>query len=146
MTKERTIQSVLAANGHRLTASRRSVVEAALQSDDLFSVADVQRLVPRIGRATVFRTVRLLVDLDLVCRVRLEDGSLRYRLRAAADHHHHLVCTGCGSVEDFSDCGVDAVSKALAGRTNYEIQAHRLELYGLCPACRLAAGGRRGAR
>jgi Fur family ferric uptake transcriptional regulator len=146
MTKERTIQSVLAANGHRLTASRRAVVEAALQSDDLFSVADVQRLVPRIGRATVFRTVRLLVDLDLVCRVRLEDGSLRYRLRAAADHHHHLVCTGCGSVEDFSDCGVDAVSKALAGRTNYEIQAHRLELYGLCPACRLAAGGRRGAR
>lgn len=82
--------------------------------------------------------MKLLVDLDLVCRVRLEDGSPRYRLRAAAHHHHHLVCTGCGSVEDFSDCGVDAVSKTLAGRTKYEIQGHRLELYGLCPACRVS--------
>ena len=56
MPKANTISSLLAAKGHRLTPSRRAVVEAALRSDDLFSVADVQRLVPRIGRATVFRT------------------------------------------------------------------------------------------
>jgi Fur family transcriptional regulator, ferric uptake regulator len=133
------INELLVANGHRLTRGRRAVVEAALAGDDLFTIADVQRRVPRIGRATVFRTIKLLVDLDLLCRVRLEDGSLRYRLRQAADHHHHLVCTGCGSVEDFPECDLDAVSETLAGRTKYEIQGHRLELYGLCPACQVGS-------
>ncbi|HUS82169.1 MAG TPA: Fur family transcriptional regulator, partial [Dehalococcoidia bacterium] len=123
MSNERAIESVLAANGHRLTPSRRTVVAAVLAGDDLFSVADLRQRIPRVGRATVFRAVKLLVDCELVCRVRLEDGSLRYRLRAAADHHHHLVCTGCGSVEDFSECDLDAMSKTLAGRTHYEIQA-----------------------
>jgi len=138
MFSARTIRSLLATKGYRLTAGRRAVVQAMLGGDDLFSVADIQRLVPRLGRATVFRTMKLLVDLDLVCRVRLEDGSLRYRLRVAPQHHHHLVCTGCGSVEDFSDCDVDAMSESVAGRTKYEIQGHRLEMYGLCPACRLS--------
>ena len=135
MSKKR-INELLAANGHRLTRSRRAVVEAALSGDDLFTIADVQRRVPRIGRATVFRTIKLLVDLDLLCRVRLEDGSLRYRVRVATEqHHHHLVCSGCGSVEDFSDCDLDAMSQSVASRTNYDIQGHRLELYGLCPTC-----------
>ncbi len=136
-----TIGSLLTAKGHRLTRSRRAVVEAALACNDLFSVADVQQLVPRIGRATVFRTMKLLVDLDLVCRVRLEDGTLRYRLSDAA-HHHHLVCSGCGSVEDFSDCDLDAMSESVASRTKYDIQGHWLELYGLCPACRVSVASR----
>jgi Fur family ferric uptake transcriptional regulator len=109
-----------------------------LTGDDQFSVADVQRQVPGVGRATVFRTMKLLVDLDLVCRVPLEDGSLRYRLSQPA-HHHHLVCTGCGSVEDFAGCDLDSMAEDLASRTAYEIQGHRLELYGLCPACRVPA-------
>lgn len=144
MSSTQTIRSLLAANGYRLTTGRRAVVDAILAGNDLFSIADMQRLVPGIGRATVFRTMKLLVDLDLVCRVRLEDGSPRYRLRIAPQqHHHHLVCTNCGNVEDFSDCRVDTVSKTLARRTNYDIQGHRLELYGLCPACRLSGDQRR---
>ena len=145
MPKANTIGSLLAAKGHRLTPSRHAVVEAALRRDDLFSVADVQRLVPRIGRATVFRTVKLLVDLDLLCRIRLEDGTLRYRLRVAPEqHHHHLVCTGCGNVEDVPECDLDAVSEVLAGRTKYEIQGHRLEMFGLCPECRVPSANVRG--
>jgi len=141
------IVDLLNEKGYRLTTGRRAVVEAVLAGEDLFSVADVHRHVSRIGRATVFRTMKLLVDLDLVCRVQLEDGSLRYRLRVALeDHHHHLVCTGCGSVEDFSDCDVGVMSETVADRTKYEIQGHRLELYGLCPACRVAGAGRRGRR
>ncbi len=137
-TKEATVADLLKTRGLRLTPSRRTIVEKALAGDEPFSVADMQRLLPGIGRATVFRTIRLLVDLDLLCRVLLEDGTPRYRASRAA-HHHHLVCTGCGSVEDFAECDLSAVSATLAGRTNYEIQGHRLELFGLCPTCRVAA-------
>lgn len=126
-------------SGHRLTQSRRAVVQAVLAGDDHFSIADVQQRARGVGRATVFRTMKLLVDLDLVCRVPLEDGSPCYRV-SRPSHHHHLVCTGCGNVEDFADCDLDAMAEEIAGRTAYEIQGHRLEMYGLCPACRAHAG------
>ena len=134
------ITSLLSAEGYRLTPGRRRVIETILAVHGLFSIVDIVRLAPGIGRATVFRAVRLLVELRLVCRVRLEDGNVRYRL-SASDHHHHLVCTGCGSVEDFPDCDLDGLSKSVAVRTKYQIQGHRLELYGLCPACISARPG-----
>jgi Fur family ferric uptake transcriptional regulator len=137
-TRQATVEELLNARGLRLTASRRAVVDEALAGDEPFSVAEMQRRLPQLGRATIFRAIRLLVELGLLCRVLLEDGTPRYRASAAA-HHHHLVCTGCGSVEDFADCDLDAVSVALAGRTNYDIQGHRLELFGLCPTCQEAA-------
>jgi Fur family ferric uptake transcriptional regulator len=71
--------------------------------------------------------------------VLLEDGSLRYRLSRRPAHHHHLVCTVCGDVEDFADCDLAALSKELTRRTAYEIRGHWLEMYGLCPSCRPAA-------
>ncbi len=125
--------------GYRLTASRRAVAEAVATSEGHVSVDDIRQRVPSVGRATVFRTMKLLVDLDLVCRVLLEDGSLRYRLSRSPTHHHHLVCTACGSVEDFPECGLGTLAKDLARRTRYQIQGHWLELYGLCPDCRAPA-------
>ena len=139
-TNTKSISSLLSENGHRVTPERRRVVEAVLAADGLFSIGDIVKLAQGIGRATVFRAMKLLVDLDLVCRVNLEDGSPRYRLRMAPKHHHHLVCTSCGSVEDFPDCNLSAVSASVAGRTNYQIHGHRLELYGLCPVCRVSSG------
>jgi len=132
----------LRAGGHRVTASRRAALEAIAASDDHFSVADVQQRAPTIGRATLFRTIKLLVELDLLCRVLLEDGSLRYRLSRRPTHHHHLVCTACGDVEDFADCDLAALSKELTRRTAYEIRGHWLEMYGLCPACRAPAAAK----
>jgi Fur family ferric uptake transcriptional regulator len=141
MSKATRIAERLRLKGHRLTESRRAVVQALLAGDDPFSVADVRRRLPGVGRATVFRTLKLLVELDLVCRVPLEDGSPRYRI-SPPSHHHHLVCTGCGSVEDFAGCDLEAMAEELADRTAYEIQGHRLEVYGLCPACRAPTAAR----
>jgi len=88
-----------------------------------------------VGRATVFRTLKLLVDEGVVCRVLLDDSKLHYRLSRAA-HHHHLVCTQCGAIEDFTTCDVAEVIGDLSRRTGYEIDSHWLELYGRCSSCR----------
>ena len=94
--------------GHRITGSRRRVLDALLDTPAHFTVDDVLRLTPGVGRATVFRTMKLLLDLNVVCRVLMEDGSLHYRL-SARGHHHHLVCRSCGRVEDFSTCDVSSL-------------------------------------
>ncbi len=127
----------LSMRGHRVTGTRRRVLDALVSMPAHFTVEDVLRHLPDVGRATVFRTMKLLQDLNVVCRVLMENGSLHYRL-SARGHHHHLVCRSCGRVEDFSTCDVSAVIDQLAQATEYQIEGHWLEVYGRCSACRAA--------
>jgi Fur family ferric uptake transcriptional regulator len=122
--------------GHRITGSRRRVIDAILAQPAHFTVDDVLHGSRNVGRATVFRTMKLLTDLNLLCRVLLDDGQLHYRL-SSRGHHHHLVCRDCGRVEDFSNCDVDGLVRELAKSTEYDIEGHWLEVYGRCQACRL---------
>jgi Fur family ferric uptake transcriptional regulator len=126
----------LEVRGHRLTGSRRRVMDAVVAAPAHFTVDDVLRLAPVVGRATVFRTMKLLLDLNVVCRVRMEDGSLHYRL-STRGHHHHLVCRSCGRVEDFSICDVSSLVDQLGRSTEYQIEGHWLEVYGRCASCRI---------
>lgn len=120
--------------GHRVTSSRRAVLQAITASPALFTVEDICAAAPAVGRATVFRTIKLLQELDLVCRVPLEDGSVRYQF-SGADHHHHLVCSECGSVSEFSDLQLDARIQDDARREGFRLDGHSLELYGRCREC-----------
>jgi Fur family ferric uptake transcriptional regulator len=122
--------------GHRVTTARRRVIEAALAQPAHFTAEDVVRKTRRVGRATVFRTIRLLVDLNILCRVMLDGGSLHYRV-STRGHHHHLVCTDCGRVEDFTKCDVGPLVRELARAMKYQIDTHWLEVYGRCHACAL---------
>ena len=125
----------LVLRGHRITASRRRVLMALLAAPTHFTVDDVLQEAPEVGRATVFRTMKLLQDLNVVCRVLMEDGSLHYRL-SASGHHHHLVCRSCGRVADFSNCDVSSLVEQLVQSTDYQIDGHWLEVYGRCRSCR----------
>lgn len=125
----------LEALDHRITPSRVAVIAAVLAQSGHFSVEDITRQARAVGRATVFRSMRLLTELDVVCRVLLDDGSLRYRV-SRRGHHHHLVCVSCGSVQDLDECAVGDLVRELAAATHYEIEGHWLEFYGRCASCR----------
>ena len=126
----------LEARGYRVTPPRRSVLAGILQQQGHFTVDDLLHRCRGAGRATVFRTIRLLTELGAVCRMLLDDGSLHYRLSHPPQHHHHLVCTGCGKVQDLDDCAVSDLVRELSGSSGYEIEGHWLEFYGHCAACR----------
>jgi len=126
----------LEARGYRVTPPRRAVLAAILQQQGHFSVDVLLHRCRGAGRATVFRTIQLLTELGAVCRVLLDDGSLHYRLSQRTQHHHHLVCTGCGRVQDLDDCSVSDLVRELAGSSGYEIEGHWLEFYGHCATCR----------
>ena len=126
--------------GFRSTAPRRAVLHAIQDSPGPFTVEDLLSGTPSVGRATVFRTIKLLQELDLVCRVPLEDGSIRYQL-SEGTHHHHLVCRACGRFTEFSDPEIDARIDEQAAANGFHLQGHSLELYGLCADCS-ASGAR----
>ena len=125
--------------GFRVTEPRRTVAELIADREGHFTAADLvddarQRRLG-VGRATIFRALELFTEMGLVERLDLPDGEHAY-VPCEPIHHHHVVCSACGQGVEVEDCGMAAVAGEVARRTGFDIQAHRLELYGLCPACR----------
>lgn len=135
MDSPQALERRLAGAGHRVTAPRRALIGAMRALGDHFTAEELQQAAPGVGRATVFRTLRLLQDAGAVCQVVLGDGAPAYRLTSGG-HHHHLLCSRCGATDDFASCDIQGLLAELGRRTGYEIQTHRLEVYGLCARCR----------
>jgi len=132
-----TLQRRLAGAGLRVTAPRRRLLETMRGLGDQFSADDLLAETPDVGRATVFRTLRLFQELGVVCQVVLDDGGVAYSL-SSDGHHHHLVCSNCGAVRNFASADIEEQLRELARRTGYDVATHRLELYGRCAVCREA--------
>ena len=138
------IAGILRKHGYRLTPQRHAVLKViAASTDHLTPEAIHEKAVlknPDIGLVTVYRTLDLLGRLGLVCRVHTAGGCRSYMMRRPTEHHHHLVCSGCGLVVDFTDCALDDLEKRLSRETRFDINGHLLEFFGLCPDCRRASG------
>jgi Fur family ferric uptake transcriptional regulator len=130
------LEQRLARSGYRLTRPRRSLLGAMQQLGDHFTAGGLLAITPVVGRATVFRTLRLLQDIGALCQVVLGDGTIEYRLTSGG-HHHHMVCSDCGAVTDFAACELQESLARLAERTGYDVSSHRLEVYGRCAQCQL---------
>ncbi len=124
--------------GHRLTGTRRSIVDLIGARTGTFTAADLAadaaaRRLP-LGRATIFRSLELLGELGLVERVDLPTGEHAY-VRCDGAHHHHVICSRCGRTELVPDSGLDRAARDAEARTGYRIDDHRFELWGVCPDC-----------
>ncbi|MET1232554.1 MAG: Fur family transcriptional regulator [Candidatus Limnocylindrales bacterium] len=123
----------------RATAPRRAVLRLiAAHGDGHFTaadlVADAGHRGVHIGRATIFRTLDLLLEGGFIERIDLPDGEHAY-VACRPSHHHHVVCTRCGRSTDVDDGDLRGVTAAVERATGYAIEGHRLELYGRCSAC-----------
>jgi Fur family ferric uptake transcriptional regulator len=140
------ITAALDRAGYRLTAPRRSVAALIADQDGHFTAAElVQAAHARrvgVGRATVFRTLEVLEELGAVERLDLPSGEHAY-VGCEPAHHHHVVCSRCGRTDEIDDAGLRSVVREVARRTGYRVDEHRLELFGLCPACLDSPGGGR---
>ena len=127
--------------GIRVTGPRRAVVAEVCRRDGVFSADDVYQALDRagagVGRATVFRTLDVLVGAEALGRVHRPDGAHGYVLHRPG-HRHHVTCSVCGAVAEFEGCDLGALAADLAGRTHFRIEGHWLEFFGCCPECQQA--------
>lgn len=127
-------EALLETEGHRITATRRAILKAIASAESPLTIEEIGDRVPDIGRATVFRTVKLLTELGVICRVVLENRGIRYVL-STSSHHHHLICSECGSVTEFSSPQLDQAIQEEAEAAGFELSGHTVELYGKCKRC-----------
>lgn len=135
MVSARTLERRIADSGRRLTEPRRQLIEVMRNLGDHFTADHVMQSAPGVGRATVFRTMRLLQEVGVLCQVVLDDGAVGYRLTDNARHHHHLICTQCGATDDFASAGIEDQLAEVGSQSGFDIHGHRLEIYGLCTSC-----------
>jgi Fur family ferric uptake transcriptional regulator len=133
---------------HRLpvTQQRDLIATAVFTAPDHLTAAAVhQRLAKqgkRIGIATVYRTLDLLVESGLIRLHEFGDGFRRYEGASPQGSHGHFVCVACGSVEEFANEGLERILPLIADEHHFRYRTHRVELHGTCRACqRRALGG-----
>lgn len=141
--KRRRFNRYMSRHGLKSTRQRHTVAEVFFGTTSHLTIEDVLELVrkrdPRIGYATVYRTLKLLNEAGLADERHFGDGLARYEQADGSEHHDHMICTRCQKVIEFVDDEIERLQEAAAKRYNFRINRHRLELYGVCAECRKKA-------
>jgi Fur family ferric uptake transcriptional regulator len=135
-------ESRLTSVDQRYTANRRGVVDVLATSGRPLTAAEVLIGGEDFALSSLYRTLAVLEDAGIVRRLLGTDTLVRYELDEAltGDHHHHLVCRRCGSVEDAPathrlERAMDAALAEVAATAGFQPEDHRLDVVGVCKRC-----------
>ena len=126
--------AVLEDRGYRVTEPRRTVLSLLDIKGEGFSAEEICTDLPGVGRATVYRTIKLLLDAGVICKLALPNGAPKYTL-ARFEHHHHTLCIRCGSVDEFRDVTIERLLRTIGEDISGDIVGHRMEFYVVCQGC-----------
>lgn len=107
-----------------------------LSAEELY--AEVRKVNPHVGYATIYRTLKLLKECGLLSERHFDEGQARYEV-AGGHHHDHFICENCGKIVEFEDESIEKLQLSVARKLGVTLRRHKLELYGLCADCRHAA-------
>lgn len=137
------IKSELHAQKYKLTPQREATVQVLLENEGgHLSAEDVYLLVkekaPEIGLATVYRTLELLSELNILHKLNFGDGVSRYEFRSeeTKHHHHHLICLHCGDVEEIKEDWLEPIEQRIENQYGFKIMDHHLMFHGICHRCK----------
>jgi len=136
---------LLKSKGLKVTQQRLLILEVLESHHDThMAVEDIYDLIhekhPDMGLATVYRTVQLLLEMQLVDRIYLNDGCVRYELGHLFDggskhNHHHLICKTCNKVISFKEDLLERLEQQIERTEKFRIDDHELKFYGQCEEC-----------
>lgn len=123
----------------KLTAPRQALLDVLNRCAHPMCIRELHAAVADCpcDLATVYRSMHSLEKLRLVKRYDFGDGIARFELLREGDdgQHHHLVCTRCANVVEIEECGMAGLDEAIGSRNGFASVTHRLEFFGVCPAC-----------
>lgn len=135
------LKSYIAKHGLKTSRQRELIAEIFFAADGHLSIDEllgrVRSADPRVGQATVYRTMKLLTKCGLAESRQFGDGHTRYEpVDGHEEHHDHLICTSCGKIVEFHNNQIEALQTRIAEKHGFTVTHHKMELYGLCAECR----------
>lgn len=136
-------------NRLKRSEQREVILDTFLRSERHLSVDDLLQLVqkkrPDIGRTTVYRTLKLLLEAGLASQLDIQ-GQARFEREYNRQHHDHFICNACGEIIEFSSPEIEQLQDDVAAGIGFVIQGHRHQIYGLCRRCATRAAAADTAR
>jgi len=127
------------ARGSRLTNQRVKIAKMFYENDEHVSIDELYARVrdahPEIGYATVYRTLKLMVDCEMATAHQFDSGRLRFERYHEDEHHDHLICTECNGITEFEDDRIEELQEEVARKLGFQLTSHKMELYGICKLC-----------
>lgn len=134
----RIFQDHLRRLGLKWTSQRDDIAKVFFAAKRHISVDELYREVkkvnPRIGYATVYRTMKLLTECGLASESHFLNGEARYE-STEGHHHDHLICVQCGKIVEFEEERIEHLQAEVARKAGFLFTGHRMELYGICAPC-----------
>ena len=132
-------RAYIKAQGLRKTPERETIIEEIFSIHDHFDVDELflrlRNKRKRVSKASLYRTIPLLIESGLIKEVYFEDGHLHYEHIYGHKDHSHLRCNRCGRIIEFDDDEIGTLQKRIGKKYDFAVTAHRFELIGYCPQC-----------
>lgn len=132
-------EDVLRKTGHRVTRQRGVILDAVCAADGHTPLGDIyvraHRRDPSLNRSTVYRALKLFVDVDLVVAADTGDGETYYEIKRR-QHHHHLVCRHCGDNQEIDGAALGDMSELVEQQCGFRVATDHLVFFGICAQCR----------
>ncbi len=136
-------ETYLAKHEGRYTQQKRAIAEAIFNQQYHFEVDElaeqIRKSVGRFSRATVYRTIKLLLDAGLIQKIPTRDGRVYYEKKLDSDPITHFICNVCGKIEELKDTGLNDRLTAICDQKGFSGEYMSLHVYGQCSRCLSAA-------
>lgn len=130
----------LSENNYKLTTQRRDILDVLISNagkhfsaEELYQ--EVKKINPDVGLATIYRSLEIFCDLNIVHQHDFDKKYKRYELNLEDHHHHHLICIKCGKIIEFNDDVLESFETSLEEEYQFDIHDHRIKFYGICREC-----------
>ncbi|NLV92027.1 MAG: transcriptional repressor [Firmicutes bacterium] len=145
------IREQLSDHDHRLTPQRQAILQVLVEQGNPQHMSaekifmEAKKLHPELGLATVYRTLEIFEKLGIVYKLEYGDGQARFEFNDNVEehYHHHLICLGCGKIQEFNDDLLEDMERAIAQQADFDITDHCLRFFGYCSECRKSRQGER---
>ena len=128
-----------------VTQQREAIAQVLFESTRHLSAEDIERKLrdrgDHVGKATIYRTLNLLVEVGLATEHDFDEGFKRYEAKVGPARHDHLICTSCGDVTEFHEPELDELQAEITSGMGFRPMSRRLKIYGVCADCQENASG-----
>ncbi len=132
-------KDVMRKEGLKITPQRIAVLEEImegeghLESEDIYMAIKVRNT--HVSRATVYRTLDILVQHGFARKLNLGDGRARYERKIDSPHHDHMICNDCGKIIEFVNDEIEKIQEEITKQQQFKLQQHIHQLFGICKEC-----------